>query len=386
MEIIISLIYLFRQVFGPNLDILYFISLIFLIKDILFARGILLIKAIKIFFPILLFALLQFIFLKNVDLFRTLINISKIFINIFLFLYCITFLKIDYFKIVKWTSHFFIVSIPFAFIFKNSFLWRHGDIINKFSETRLQLFYSEPSELSFYVSIVILFIIYYLTLNRKNKFTLNFKIYLCGLLYILYLSKGFGGIVCLLISIGILYLLNVFEKNSLKKIITLMLITLSVLLFASIVFRTNNELINRFYAIYEGYDSSTNYRYFTGIKVMIAALQSTKGVGVGFGNLNTEYALSQLSYFGLLTRIANSFMYFIAEGGYFACFYLLYLFSYIIKKLSNNKNDYKIKISLLFFVFLYQIGGGYFTNPINWIIYGIISSNYNIFKNDSFEV
>jgi hypothetical protein len=32
--------------------------------------------------------------------------------------------------------------------------------------------------------------------------------------------------------------------------------------------------------------------------------------------------------------------------------------------------------SLLIFIFLYQIYGGYFTNPVNWVVYGLILSRW----------
>jgi hypothetical protein len=93
-----------------------------------------------------------------------------------------------------------------------------------------------------------------------------------------------------------------------------------------------------------------------------------------YGDLAREKLIigqNAYSAFGIVEVIANSFMYFITEGGIFAIVYLIGFHIFLLKKI--NKENIMLKLPLLVFIVFYQIGGGYFTNPLNWIIYGVIA-------------
>ena len=94
-------------------------------------------------------------------------------------------------------------------------------------------------------------------------------------------------------------------------------------------------------------------------------------MGVGLGNFNTKYGIAQMMQcIGQPNRFPNSFLYFIAEGGILAVALVLIGTVYLGYHTLKSK---KWSFILLFaFIVIYQIPGGYFSNPLNWICYGIL--------------
>lgn len=362
-----SLMYIFKQIFSSNMDILYFLSFYCILKDkkIIF-------KSLKYISPFIVYGGFQVLHYQsdNFNIIKLIVNVSKIYICILLYIYIKNNAKeINLNKIISYIALMFILLIPIALITKDSFLWRHNDIINNFSKTRLQLFYSEPSELAFHASLVLIFIMYFIlksTVGRKKNISIAIL-----LSFLIYLTAGFGAIGGLIISLFIMFTINYFKKLTLRKIVYYYF----GLIFAIclILLNMNSPLVLRANAVLNGNDASVSYRLKIGYIVMTQALKDTNMIGIGFGNLNTISTASEYANYGLVEIIANSFMYFITEGGLFAIIYLL-IFNLSLLKNINRKNNL-IKIPLLFFIIYYQIAGGYFTNPINWIVCGLISSD-----------
>lgn len=372
MNLILPIIIYFEQCLGVNLELLYFISILLIVKDILKNRGILLIKNIYYMYFIILYAVLQIPILGYINIGETIIFISKIFLCMYIFVY--TKENVYEFDIKKITWNLAIlysISVPLSIILKNSnLLWRHNDLINKYSTTRLQLFYFEPSELSLYVSItIILFIGFWNQYKQRNLLKIVILILLFNTLI---LTKGMGGIGLLVATLITMYILYVFNRNTIFKNLISICIT-SALIIGSVLFITSdNPMALRMNDIISGKDPSVNYRYGVGKNVMIAALENTKGIGVGFGNLNSPQVVSIYSQYGLIKYIANSFMYFITEGGIFALLYLIIFIGKLIIDIISQKSI--LKFGLLMFIIIYQVAGGYMTNPLIWLIYGIIGS------------
>ena len=248
-------------------------------------------------------------------------------------------------------------------------------MVNYYNKERLKLFYFEPSELSFQVSIILIFIFYYFINEKNKKQKIKYGIFFILLTYILSLSKGMGGILCLIISCIIMYTIYNFRNNSTRQILINYIVIGILIIIVYVAIKNNNAFYLRVADIINGNDPSGVYRYNTGFKVMKNALTNTKGIGIGFGNLNTENVRWLYQEYGLVEVIANSFMYFISEGGIFSIIYLFVLIKQLIKDTIKSKS--MLKYALLFFILAYQIPGGYFTNPMNWIVYGVICSNFN---------
>lgn len=376
IEIVTALIYYLKEIISPNLDLFYILSIILIIKSLIDKEeaGALL-KSFVWIYPIILYALIQVLVIDNINLLRLCANISKIFICIFLFKYVqLNFHKLNIIKTILIISTMFILSLPIAFINKNGALWRLNDIVNKYSETRLQLFYFEPSELAYQVAVIIIFSIYIFFISSKS-YKLIFTIIIIFLSYILLLTKSMGALGCLVIALIVTYIYKLYRNRNFKQLyiglIILCLVSISIWLFIN----SNLELALRARAILNGNDASTRYRLVIGFNTMKQILVDTNFIGVGFGNFNTEENLYFYSSLGIVTRIANSFMYFIAENGVFGVLFEIYILFYLIKNV--NRKD-SLKICLLIFSIIYQIPGGYFTNPMNWILYGIITNKFMI--------
>ena len=368
-----ALTYVLRQVISSNLDLFYFLALILLIKSLIKKERII-INVIAWMYFFIIYSLIQMLLINiKFNEIRYLVGIGKLILNIFLLYYIKNNIKkINFLNITNWIIKIYGILLVFSLIFRNSNLWRLNDEVNKFNTIRLRLFYYEPSELGFQVGIVLIFFIVKWHINRKlNK---QDKIYILILVILLGLSLPYGAILSLIIAF-IPVLFNKFKKLSYKSIIFSMVTLMSLILIISYNFKAieNTSIYKRGITILSGDDGSTNYRIETGMNVAKNALINTDGLGVGLTNANTEKFISEYSQYGLVEVIANSFMYLITEMGSLGIIFIVFLFYKCIKSSKNNKSI--LKLSLTLYIFSYQIAGGYFTNPVNWILYGIILSN-----------
>lgn len=371
---LVSLIYVFKQVLSANLDLFYILSLILLIKSLI-KKEKYLIKLLYVIYIILFYTGIQIIFLNtSIDLIRYFVSSFKLILNFNLLFYIIKKIKfININKIIKNISYIFFIILVFALILRNNnILWRLNDYVNTFEEVRLRFFYYEPSELGFQVAIIIIIFIFKIytkkIINKKDFCIIIF------LSIILSLTSAYGAIISLMLAL-IPILFKSFKLNSYKKL----LIAYSIILISIVIIYLNfykisdSYIVQRGLSIISGEDGSVNYRFDIGLNIMINALKNTNLLGVGLSNANTDNFIIEYSNFGLVEVIANSFMYVITELGVLAVVFLVYL---LIKCLISAKiNNSILKLSLIIYIFSYQIAGGYFSNPTNWIIYGIILSN-----------
>ncbi|MCJ8010482.1 hypothetical protein MUG84_01845 [Paenibacillus sp. KQZ6P-2] len=373
MEIIIALTYVFHQAISPNLDLFYFLSIALIGKDILQRKTITL-KAMGYVYLIILYALLQLILNDSIEIQRLIINIAKIFVNVFLFLQVreIFLPQLSLKKILDTVSVSYFVLLLVGLVYKTDLLWRLDDQVNIYQTLRFSLLYFEPSEASFHVCIVIILLMYYVLREKDIKRNcLNLLLVISNAIIVI-LTAGMGGILGVTLALVVMYLCYLREKISVERV--LMFIALFITCsFAIFIFITSsNGFYLRINDIAAGRDGSVLYRFNTSFEVMKQMLLNTNFLGIGFGNLNTSAIQGGYAGYGLVEVISNSFMYVIAEGG-IAMIILLIVFH--IEMIRRIRIDERIlKYSLLIFIFSYQIAGGYFTNPINWIVYGLIAN------------
>lgn len=86
MNLFLALLYVFHQFISSNLDLYYLASIIVLIASFHNNQRVI-IKSLKYLFILLLYGLFQILINLEIDIFRLVINILKIYLNIFLFLY-----------------------------------------------------------------------------------------------------------------------------------------------------------------------------------------------------------------------------------------------------------------------------------------------------------
>ena len=182
MEILMALLYCFHQMFANlpfvsktltgNLDLFYALGILGTIF-VIFKRkrdiSLLIICAL----PIAIYGIIQGMVIQNVDMQKLVVNISKITICISLMILVAR--KIHDFKIKRFIDYIckiYLILTPIAFIFKhNQYLWRLHDTINKYSLVRLNLFYIEPSELGFHLSLIIIILMYLIIKEKAQQGT-----------------------------------------------------------------------------------------------------------------------------------------------------------------------------------------------------------------------
>ena len=229
---------------------------------------------------------------------------------------------------------------------------------------------------SYQLTVLTIFAVYYLFNSKNRKDKRKYVTFIFALSILIYFSKSLTGFLCIAISLASMYIAYAYQNKSFKILALNVFTILLSSLFLFIFLRSNSPISLRLLDVISGNDTSFSYRLFGGYSVMTNALNNTNLLGIGFGNLNTAQVALNYGNYGLIGVISNSFMYFITEGGICAIVYLFFIIGYLIKNVHKNKSI--LKIGLFVFIITTQIPGGYFTDPMNWIIYGIICSKSNL--------
>lgn len=370
--IVISIV--FSDILGNgNLNLLYFFGIYLIIKN--FKIRITILKDIAIFFlPFCLLLLISFFGSKNSFVpERVLAYILKLFLCTTLLAYTKEYYwRIDQRKIIDLICNcygFFLI-LSLATI-KFPVLWRLNDSYNSFSKTRLKFLYSEPSVLGIICGVILIILMYYF-FNKNSDQKMNRE--LLVLLIIIILTFSMSGIVYTAIGVTALFLTKTIghKQRIPRKILILCLVGICALVM---VLATSNPISNRLLAMSMGMDGSYNFRWSAAINAYNKIMRLTENWGIGLGNMNTQAGLSRLLSVGMDYKMANSFLYFLTENGFLGMFYIFYLFLICLYHCFRcSKETRSLRVGLFFFVFMSQIAGGYFTDPILWIVYGIVCS------------
>ena len=320
MELIQAIVFTTRYIFKTgNLDLYYFFAIAIAIymfahgiwkkywKRFLFLTSLLLCMSIGS----LLFAGMQHDIIKMV-----------VFICKMMLCFVLMFAVIEYFeKINVKKILFMIVGIHaietiIALFYRSELLWRLNDTVNGFSETRLELLYIEPSELSMCVAVLIILIGYLIEKDGFDKWYLPCLIVL-GIDLIL--SAGIGGILGLFGAIGLTLCYKAVEIAIVdKKWYGIAFVVILALIAVGIIYGTDFPIAQRVRLILggeHGADQSMFWRLTVPLEAIGPLILSTNYMGVGLGNFNTKYGIAQMMQcIGQPNRFPNSFLYFIAEG------------------------------------------------------------------------
>lgn len=361
-----------------NLNLLYFFGLIAFfcnLKRISSYRlyGI-------IFLPFVFMVAAEYVFsTSKLDSLRILVYSAKMLINVSLMIYIKQQMqRINLTKIVKMVYLVFSFLLILALItYGKDYLWRINDAFNSFSKTRLEFLYSEPSVLGVVTSILIIICFYRYFFVTKDKKLLTVLICFSA---ILVLTFSLSAIAYTFISIVLMLL---FQKGTIKgKHVGILIL---IIVAFVIVMNTENPISSRLYAVIAGDDGSFNYRWNASMATLPIVLHNTNNWGLGLGNMNTELGIGTIySIGGMDYKFANSFPYFIAENGVLGFVYIVFLVGVLIVSVNRKQirfnREYSLRIALLAYAIISQIAGGYFTDPLIWCVYGLISSDTEIFK------
>lgn len=376
MEVMHSIIYTTRYVFkNGNLDWYYFVAafaIIYLIKDKRILTN--LKPLITCFVLLLTMELGSLLFTDLLHPLRSpIIAISKLMLCFILLIFTKEYFdRINLEKFIYGIVIIQAIETIISLFVVTEIFWKLNDVENGFYETRLQLLYMEPSELCMCSAIALILLI---IVVEEKGFKPMYVPCAAILLWDMYLSAGMGGILSLGIAIGLTALYKTIELVLKQKKFYLLLIPSMLFLGGWLtVYKSNLLMVQRIRLILSGEmyaDSSTTWRLLIPLRGIIPILNESNWMGVGLGNFNEEHLIPFIEQ-TVNTRawFPNSFLYFIAEGGWLAIAIIILGTLYLGYKTYFSKN---VGVYLLFiFIFVYQIPGGYFTNPLNWICYGII--------------
>ncbi|MED5015719.1 hypothetical protein P9847_00190 [Paenibacillus chibensis] len=383
MEMIFAMIYVLHQGISANLDLFYFLSIVLIVRDVIQRRELTLKAAGYVYF-VVLYALLQIIVNDQIDLGRLAINLAKLFLNVMLFLQ-IRDMKMgmtSFKKIVYAGSAVNLLLLGIGVAHKTKLLWRLDDDVNLYQKVRLALFYAEPSEASFHVCILLLLLGAFAMREKRLKRNLPNLFFMLTNGIIVVMSAGMGGMMCLTLALLAMYVFYLCERLSIPKLLLTLLLSGLGTIAAVWFVASSNGFYQRLNDILNGTDGSVMYRLDISFRIMKQILIHSDFIGTGLGNLNT--AAVQNAYYsqGLIGVIANSFMYVTAEGGAGAIVLLLAFHAMLFLRI--QKHERVLKAGLLVFILAYQIAGGYFTNPVNWIVYGLIANHSLMRKQASY--
>lgn len=385
-ELIISILIFFKQsaklfsekyatTLGGNVDPFYFFGGFYIIKNL--KNKLALKKYMKYVLPLIIYAIVQSVVLVvffELSILKVLINVTKICLCIGVMLYVIeNYKKINFLKIVKIFTYINLIFLIFATTLgRETFLWRLNDYFNDYSNIRLQMFFLEPSELGFHVAIVIIFLLTYF-LNAeilKDKVKIIFLIIINVIC--LMLAKPMGAICLLALSIAVMFTYWLIKNPTKRNIIIYITIVLLAIMLVVILIIQQNPIVMRVFDTINGSDKSNNYRIGVSFNTFFNTLKDYFLLGCGFGNINTDHFITKYS---LDTVIVNSFVYFWIETGLFGLIYSLIIIYQLLKSCIKSKSI--LKWGLFVFLVLYQLVGSHFVSPLNWILYGIILSDFH---------
>ena len=362
----------FADVLGNgNLNLLYFWGILLIFTNLKTKKSY--IKDLIIFYlPFCLMVLGEVLFSGNE------FSKIKVFAYMAKILVCISLLsytknnieKFDCGRIISSISRIYAILLGVSFLtIHYPYLWRLNDEYNSFSKTRLKFLYSEPSVLGLLCGLLVIFLMYRVFKNKITKKTIR-ELLLFALIIILTFSMS--GIIYTSVAIVVLYLFETFKKREYvsKRLMFYSIFGIGVVIF---VLTTKNPVSNRLTAMFMGQDGSYNFRWSAAVFSFKNIMEMTKCWGMGIGNMNTANGMKILLQSGIDYKFANSFLYFATENGFLGILYIIYLISmcaYGCKKGNNTS----LRIALFVFVIMSQIAGGYFTDPLLWIIYGMICS------------
>ena len=263
-----------------------------------------------------------------------------------------------------------------ALLFRDSILWTPEEFVDGIvSASRLRLFYINAGALAFASGLVLVMLVYQI---MTEEVFWKQAIGAVVMLIDLYFSYGIAGITCAFIAIfsmlcvGYVHKARKGETRLLKRYRNASILMAIVIVGALLL---NQTYIGRIRGIIDGTDSLANQKLIVPLSKLGHVLIETHFLGVGFGNGNTPFALRLID-----SDIAfpNSFLRILVEGGIFGILLVLiciFVLGFFCLKHGNN-----IDKALFIYITIYQMTGGYFTDPTNFFIYGWILGDcfYNI--------
>lgn len=358
-----------------NYDLFYAFALFILIKWVICGKKRMIDNVAKYYMPFIALGIAM-IFYNNINMLKLAVYEAKLLLCIVCMIWVSQNVnRIKWYDLIHYICYVYGIETTIAFLWKTHHLWRLNDIINIFKPQRLKLIYTEPSELSFHCAILLIWYLYKIVFEKKEnrKYALKMIDYLCVLILSIdmVLSAGMGGILASGFATGCMLVYTIYLRAAGQKKIRIkrrvVIVASFAIPIALLLFSRSTFLSDRIKSVLAGTDSSFNSRFSSPFGDLLIMFRNTQYLGCGFGNSSTEYGMSLT---GRIYKFTNSFSTFFAEGGIFAILITVFFCFYLLEKSLKHKNV--LALGFLSFIVIYQIPGGYFTNPMNYFVYGIV--------------
>lgn len=270
---------------------------------------------------------------------------------------------------LNYASLFFFLESIYALINKTNLTWR-------VFENRMELFFTEPSELGAFVSILLIIQVYYLREDVICRNKIWHSIRNCFFLIVpLILSQAASAFVYLVVGISIVLFFDVFafriKSSTIVNVILLIAIVAGLFTYISL---GDSYIATRFQNILNGTDGSFDQRTRHSFELVEQYYSQYGFIGCGFGNQISEYGMAFFHIKQANYSTCSALATFALEGGGAAVIVaVLFIFS-TIKKIITRKACERIRWALFSFVLLYVYGGGYLTNVVIWMFLGLAVS------------
>ena len=376
MEFIQAFLFTSKYILGRNgnLDIFYMFSA-FALLFYMWKRHDKLKLIVQIFVPVAVVTMGMAFLYPWANTERCFIFMAKMLLNITLLVFVACNCK-------KWKIGRFVTTISYihgietfiALFLKGSSLWASEEMLDGAeSVLRLRLFYKDAGAMAFASGLTLVILVY---LILKEDIVWQYVLGIVIAAIDLFLSYGVGGIACAVFAIVLMLLMSsIYNKqngrNQLAKK-TLFGARIATVV-AACALLVNTTYLGRINAIANGTDYYLNIKLINPLNNLSNILKQTHFLGVGFGNGNTSVALKMMNA-GI--AYPNSFIRIISEGGIFGI--ALVLISIFVVGYYCFKYGNLMSRALFIYITLYQMIGGYFTDPTNYFIYGwIIGESLN---------
>lgn len=272
----------------------------------------------------------------------------------------------------------FFVFTPYRSIFWGNWSLSSGKTLIS-NWPRLKMFTFEPSYYStlFVPVFSFYFVKFILKQIQKNQLLIMLMIVLP-----LVLSLSMGVIAGLILSISILFLLNIKKFLTSRKLLysfSVILISFFLILFILLFFYRDNPFFARIIFIFAGKDGSANGRTFEAFNLayIIAGLKSIWwGIGPGQLKIIGDSVIKSFYHYppnygqvSIPCAYAETIALFGIIGGSIRLFIELYLF-----RKTKVLNNY-FQTFLFFYIFIYQFTGSFTTNIAEYVIWILAFTN-----------
>ncbi len=372
MEYILGLVIVLNnatRLLGANMPQLLYIFSGFVFIWLLIRRN-MLVKSIGVIFSVFVaYALLSQIITRSDNWKAVGVFLVHAFLNVTLMIWVVNNIEqLDRDKLIGTVAGAHLLLTVVALVLPNSFLWQYAEYFTGVKASRLRLLYIESAELSFVCGIFLLLCIYRM---MAKKVTWLLMVSAVVFMVDMLISYGMAGMISFVIAVTVMIMAfiannreklmeDTFVKVKWAAVMALIFIVVGAIIIISPVYGL------RVVDIVKGTDNGLSYTLQQPLQAFVYTMHATGWRGVGFGGLGSSEIGAAMG----LNIAKNAFLGTMINGGALGVVFVLGLIFILLWMCLLYGNI--LNISFLIYAILFQFTSGWFDNPMNWFMYGII--------------